>query len=61
MTPDTLPLVLDWTPADAALLVAVTAMGVAVASLRNPEHKATVLMLPVPFSLAMFSVGCYSR
>jgi hypothetical protein len=48
---------LDWTVADAALLVAVTAMGVAVAYLRSPEHKATVLMLPVPFSLAMFSVG----
>lgn len=48
---------LDWTVADAALLVAVTAMGVAVAYLRDPEQKATVLMLPVPFSLAMLSVG----
>lgn len=48
---------LDWTIADIGLLVAVTVMGVAVAYLRDPEHKATVLMLPVPFSLAMFAVG----
>lgn len=57
MIPATLPLVHDWTIADAALLFSVTAMGVAVAYLREPEHKATVLMLPVPFSLAMLSVG----
>jgi hypothetical protein len=46
-----------WTLADLALIVTVTAMGVAVAYLRNPEHKATVLMLPVPFTLAMLAVG----
>lgn len=46
-----------WTVADLALIVAVTAMGVAVAYLRSPEHKATVLMLPIPFTLAMLAVG----
>ena len=48
---------MPWTLADLALIVTVTAMGVAVAYLRNPEHKATVLMLPVPFTLAMLAVG----
>ena len=48
---------MDWTLADMALIVAVTAMGVAVAYLKNPEHKATVLMLPVPFTLATLAVG----
>jgi hypothetical protein len=61
--PSTIPIApsrappVPWTAADLALIVAVTAMGVAVAYLRNPEHKATVLMLPVPFTLAMLAVG----
>lgn len=48
---------MTWTGADLALIATVTAMGVAVAYLRNPEHKATVLMLPIPFTLAMLAVG----
>ena len=32
-------------------------MGTAVAYLRHPEHKAFVLLLPVPFTLATLSVG----
>ena len=48
---------MDWSVAEIALIVAVTAMGVAVAYLENPEHKATVLMLPVPYTLATLAVG----
>lgn len=32
-------------------------MGTAVAYLRHPEHKAFVLMLPIPFTMAVLSVG----
>lgn len=42
---------------DLALVVAVSAMGTAVAYVRNPEHKAFVLMLPVPFTLATLALG----
>lgn len=42
---------------DIALIVVVSVMGTAVAYLRHPEHKAFVLMLPVPFSLATLAVG----
>ncbi len=42
---------------DVALIVVVSAMGTAVAYLRHPEHKAFVLMLPVPFTLATLSLG----
>jgi len=48
---------LEWSVADVALIVTVTAMGVAVAYLENPEHKATVMMLPVPFTMATLAVG----
>ena len=48
---------MDWSIADIALIAAVTTMGVAVAYFHNPEHKATVLMLPVPFTLATLAVG----
>jgi len=46
-----------WTPADIALVLVVTTMGVVVAYLRNPEHKAHVLMLPVPFTLTTLALG----
>jgi hypothetical protein len=42
---------------DIALIAVVSVMGTAVAYVRHPEHKAFVLMLPVPFTLAMLSVG----
>ena len=42
----------DW-----ALVLAVATMGTIVAYLRNPEHKAFMLMLPVPFTLASLAVG----
>ena len=42
---------------DLLLIVCVSIMGTAVAYLRNPEHKAFMLMLPVPFTLAMLSVN----
>ena len=48
---------MEWSVADVALIVTVTAMGVAVAYLENPQHKATVMMLPVPFTLATLAVG----
>ncbi|MBF0244464.1 MAG: hypothetical protein HQL31_04245 [Planctomycetes bacterium] len=41
----------DWT-----LIAVVSVMGTAVAYLRNPEHKAFVLMLPVPFTLAVLTL-----
>ena len=44
-------------PWDIALIAVVSVMGTAVAYLRNPQHKAFMLMLPVPFSLATMSVG----
>jgi len=46
-----------WSAADIAVVVVVTTMGVIIAYLRNPEHKATVLMLPVPFTLTTLAVG----
>lgn len=42
---------------DVALIVVVSVMGTAVAYLRHPEHKAFVLMLPVPFTLATLALG----
>lgn len=42
---------------DIVLVVAVTTMGTAVAFLRDPEQKAFVLMLPIPFTLATLSLG----
>ncbi len=42
----------DW-----ALLLSVATMGTVVAYLRNPEHKAFMLMLPVPFTFALLTVG----
>ena len=42
---------------DIALIAVVSVMGTAVAYLRHAEMKATVLMLPVPFSLAILAVG----
>ncbi len=42
----------DW-----LLIVGVATMGTAVAYLRHPQHKANVMMLPVPFTLAALSVG----
>lgn len=42
----------DW-----LLIVCVSVMGTAVAYLRNPEHKSLVLMFPLPFTLAILSVG----
>ena len=41
---------------DIALIFAVSVMGTAVAYLRHPEHKAFVLMLPVPFTLATLAL-----
>jgi hypothetical protein len=40
-----------------ALIAGVSLMGTAVAYLRNPEHKAFMLMLPVPFTLATLALG----
>ncbi len=42
---------------DIALILSVSVMGTAVAYIRNPEYKAFVLMLPVPFSLAFLALG----
>lgn len=42
---------------DLALIVVVSTMGTAVAYVRHPEHKAFVLMVPVPFTLAVLSLG----
>jgi hypothetical protein len=42
---------------DIALIVVVSVMGTAVAYLRHPEHKAFVLMLPIPFTLATLALG----
>jgi hypothetical protein len=42
---------------DIALIAVVSVMGTAVAYLRHPEHKAFVLMLPVPFTLATLALG----
>lgn len=42
---------------DIALIVVVSVMGTAIAYLRDPEHKAFILMLPVPFTLATLAVG----
>lgn len=42
---------------DIALIAGVSVMGTAVAYLRNPQHKAFILMLPVPFSFATLSLG----
>lgn len=42
---------------DITLIAGVSLMGTAVAYLRHPEHKAFVLMLPVPFTLATLSLG----
>lgn len=42
---------------DIALILTVAVMGTLVAYLHNPEHKATVLMLPVPFTIAVLAVG----
>ena len=41
---------------DLALIVLVSIMGTAVAYINNPEHKAFMLMLPVPFTLATLSL-----
>lgn len=46
-----------FTVLDIALIVAVSAMGAAIAYVRNPEHKAFVMMLPVPFTLATLTLG----
>ncbi len=42
---------------DLALIVSVSLMGTLVAYIRNPEYKAFILMLPVPFSLAFLALG----
>ena len=42
---------------DIALIVVVSVMGTAVAYVRHPEHKAFVLMLPVPFTLATLALA----
>ncbi len=42
---------------DITLIVAVSIMGTAVAFVRDPENKALVLMLPVPFTLASLALG----
>ncbi|OPZ30843.1 MAG: hypothetical protein BWZ02_00548 [Lentisphaerae bacterium ADurb.BinA184] len=42
---------------DIALVAAVSVMGTALAYLRSPQHKAFVLMLPVPFTLATLALG----
>jgi hypothetical protein len=40
-----------------ALIAGVSIMGTGVAFLRHPEQKAFVLMLPVPFTLAILALG----
>ncbi len=42
---------------DIALIVVVSVMGTAIAYVRDPEHKAFVLMLPFPFTLATLALG----
>jgi len=42
---------------DALLIAVVSIMGTAIAYLRHPKHKAFVLMLPVPFTLAMLALA----
>lgn len=42
---------------DILLIASVSIMGAFVAYLRNPQHKAFVLLLPIPFSLAALSLG----
>ena len=42
----------DWT-----LVLTVATMGTIVAYLHNPEHKAFMLMLPVPFTFALLAVN----
>lgn len=42
---------------DIALIVVVSVMGCAIAYVRDPEHKAFVLMLPFPFTLATLALG----
>lgn len=42
----------DW-----LLIAGVATMGITVAYLRRPQHKANVMFLPVPFTLATLSVG----
>ncbi len=42
---------------DIALITVVTVMGTVVAYLKHPERKAFVLMLPLPFTLAVLSLG----
>ena len=41
---------------DIALIVVVSVMGTAIAYVRDPEHKAFVLMLPIPFTLATAAI-----
>lgn len=38
------------------MILAVAVMGTAVAYLKNPEHKAFLLMLPIPFTMAVMAV-----
>jgi hypothetical protein len=42
---------------DLLLIVMVSIMGTAVAYVRHPEHKAFVLMLPIPFTLATLALA----
>jgi hypothetical protein len=42
----------DW-----ALIFCVAVMGTFVAYLKNPEHKAFMIMLPFPFTMAVMAVG----
>ena len=42
---------------DITLIAAVSLMGTAVAYLRNPRHKAMILMFPIPFTFAALAVG----
>lgn len=46
-----------FTAYDIVLIIVVSVMGTAVAYVRHPEHKAFVLMLPLPFTLATLSLG----
>lgn len=41
---------------DITLIVVVSVMGTAIATVRDPEHKAFVLMLPFPFTLATLAL-----
>lgn len=40
-----------------ASIVVVSVMGTAIAYVRDPEHKAFVLMLPFPFTVATLALG----